>query len=136
MKLSEKSLKKLEGVHPKLVEVVKRAIEITNTDFIVTEGLRTKEQQAEYVRRGVSKTMNSKHLPQGDGFGHAVDIYPVVNGKMLNDWKVDWLPKDACIKAWSDVPFAMKQAAAELNMPIEWGGDWKKFPDGPHYQIG
>ncbi len=135
MQLSEKSLKKLDGVHPDLVKVVKRAIEITKTDFTVTEGVRTKEKQAENVRRGVSKTMNSKHLPQADGFGHAVDIYPFVNGKMVNDWNVPWLSRQECVKAWDDVPRAIKQAASELGVTIEWGGEWNSFPDGPHYQI-
>lgn len=43
-KLSKKSLSKLDGVHPDLVKVVKRAIEITECDFTITEGLRTKER--------------------------------------------------------------------------------------------
>ncbi len=124
-KLSAASEAKLAGVHPDLVKVVRRAIGITANDFIVTEGLRTKEQQAEYVKKGVSKTMNSKHLPQPDGHSHAVDLAPLVNGKPSWDWG----------KPYDDVSGAMKRAAAELGVKIQWGGDWKSFKDGPHYEL-
>lgn len=119
-KLSQRSLDRLKGVNGSLVQVVKRAIEISEIDFMVVEGLRTKETQAEYVKKGVSKTMNSYHLT-----GHAVDLAPVVDGK------IDWNN----IKQFRQVSKAMKQAAKELNVKIEWGGDWKSFVDMPHYQI-
>jgi peptidoglycan L-alanyl-D-glutamate endopeptidase CwlK len=80
--------------------------------------------------------MNSKHLPQKDGHGHAVDLYPFVNGKMVNDWNVPWLTKEQSAKAWADVPAAMKKAATELGVKITWGGDWTTFKDGPHYELG
>lgn len=80
--LGERSLKNLWGVHPDLVAVVKRAIQITRTDFAVIEGVRTKERQKELVRKGASKTMNSRHLT-----GHAVDIVPVKNGAI--SWRID-----------------------------------------------
>ena len=117
--LSSKSLKRLEGVHPDLVKVVKRAIEITPIDFVVIEGLRTKERQKYLVAKGASKTMNSYHLT-----GHAVDIAPLVDGQASWDWKY-----------YRELAPAMKQAAKELDVDITWGGDWKKFPDGPHWQI-
>ncbi len=123
--LSQRSRGRLGGVHPDLVRVVERAIEITATDFTVLEGVRTQKQQAEYVRRGASKTMNSKHLKQPDGFGHAVDLAPLVDGKPSWDWG----------KPYDDVSGAMKRAAAELGVEIQWGGDWKRFPDGPHYEL-
>jgi peptidoglycan L-alanyl-D-glutamate endopeptidase CwlK len=134
-KLSRASEAKLEKVHPDLVRVVKRAIEITETAFTITEGLRTMETQKKYEAKGVRETMKSMHLEQPDGFSHAVDLYPSVNGKLVVDWKVDWLTKDECAKAWADVPNAMKQAAQELGVAIEWGGDWKSYKDGPHYQL-
>lgn len=133
--LSKKSLSKLEGVHPDLVKVVLRAIEITETDFTIFEGLRSLATQKAYVARGASKTMNSKHLKQKDGFGHAVDIYPWVKGKVVNDWNVAWLSKAESKKAWDGVVKAMKDAAAELGVKIIWGGDWVRLKDGPHYQI-
>lgn len=117
--LSSKSLKRLEGVHPDLVKVVKRAIEITPIDFVVIEGLRTKERQKYLVAKGASKTMNSYHIT-----GHAVDIAPLVDGQASWDWKY-----------YRELAPAMKQAAKELDVDITWGGDWKSFPDGPHWQI-
>lgn len=125
MKLSKRSRERLEGVHPDLVRLVERAIEITATDFTVLEGLRTKQAQAEYVRKGVSKTMKSKHLRQPDGFSHAVDLAPLDNGVVSWDWG----------KPYDDVSAAMKQAAAEFDVKIQWGGDWKNFKDGPHYEL-
>ena len=114
--LGNKSRKKLEGVHPDLVKVVERAIEITEQDFTVLEGLRDIERQRELVNTGKSTTMNSRHLT-----GHAVDIAP---------WPISW--------DWNyfyPIADAMKQAAEELEVELEWGGDWKSFPDGPHYQL-
>lgn len=138
--LSERSLKNLEGVNPTLVKVVKRAIQITNTDFAVIEGLRTKERQKELVRKGASKTMNSRHLT-----GHAVDIAPVIDGTI--SWKFeDYYP----------LVEAMRQAANELSVRIRWGGAWQvitnsknhpselvkayrasggRFTDGPHFEL-
>ena len=119
--LSQRSLERLQGVNPSLVKVVKRAIEISEYDFMVVEGLRTIETQKEYVKKGVSKTMNSYHLT-----GHAVDLAPLENGT------IDWNNKKG---QFDSVAKAMKQAAKELNVEIEYGGDWKSFVDKPHFQI-
>jgi peptidoglycan L-alanyl-D-glutamate endopeptidase CwlK len=123
--LSAKSLAKLEGVHPDLVKVVKRAIEITPLDFKVGEGLRTVERQRALVAAGASKTMNSRHIT-----GHAVDLWALIDFDGDGDTEVrwDWPLYDKIAKA-------MKAAATELNIPIEWGGDWKTFKDGPHFQL-
>lgn len=115
-KLGNKSLQKLEGVHPDLVAVVKRAIEITEQDFSVIEGLRSYERQKELVNKGASKTMNSRHLT-----GHAVDIAPY---PLSWDWQYFYPIADA-----------MKDAAQELGIDLEWGGDWTSFKDGPHWQL-
>jgi hypothetical protein len=117
--LSDKSLNRLQGVHPDLVKVVKRAIEITPVDFLVVEGLRTQARQAYLLDAGKSRTMNSYHLT-----GHAVDLAPIVNGKVSWDWKF-----------FHPMADAMKQAASELDVKLTWGGNWKTFPDGPHFQI-
>lgn len=117
-KLSQKSLDKLKGVHPDLVKVVKRAIELTELDFSVGETLRTLERQKELVKNGASKTMNSRHLT-----GHAVDLYALFNAQISWEHK-HYLP----------IAKAMKQAAKEMNVDIEWGGDWK-FVDMPHFQL-
>jgi peptidoglycan L-alanyl-D-glutamate endopeptidase CwlK len=117
--LGAKSLQKLEGVHEDLVKVVKRAIELTDTDFTVGEGLRTKERQAKLFAEGKSKTLNSKHLT-----GRAVDLW------VLKDGKVTW-EKDA----YDNLAPFVKQAAKELEINIRWGGDFKGFFDGPHYEL-
>jgi peptidoglycan L-alanyl-D-glutamate endopeptidase CwlK len=79
--LSKKSLDRLSGVHPKLVEVVKRAIELTGIDFTVLEGVRSKARQAQLVAAGASKTMNGRHIT-----GHAVDLGALVAGSVRWDW--------------------------------------------------
>lgn len=117
--LGSRSKKRLEGVHPDLVRVVKKAIQITKIDFTVLEGRRTRRRQAYLVKRGASKTMNSRHIT-----GHAVDIAPWVKGKISWDWKYYYPIADA-----------MKAAAKELGIPVEWGGDWRTFKDGPHWQL-
>lgn len=118
-KLGTLSLNRLQGVHPDLVRVVRRAIEITDIDFTVLEGLRTLDRQKQLVAKGASKTMNSRHLT-----GHAVDLAPVIDGLVSWDWPL-----------YYRLEKAMKQAAKELGIPIEWGGDWKSFKDGPHWQL-
>lgn len=123
-KLSRRSLGKLKGVHPDLVAVVKRAIEITNVDFAVIEGVRTLEKQREYVRSGASSTLNSRHIPGKDGLAKAVDLAAFVGSELRWDWPL-----------YHRIALAMKTAAAELNIPIEWGGDWSLFKDGPHFQL-
>lgn len=116
-KLGLRSQNNLRGVHADLVAVVKKAITITAVDFTVIEGLRTYERQQQLYRAGATKTMNSRHLT-----GHAVDLVPIIGGKAK--WRL--CPKVAA---------AMKLAAASLRIPIEWGGDWEKFVDQPHYQL-
>lgn len=117
--LNERSLKALHGVHPDLVKVVHRAAELLPGGFIVTEGVRTLERQKELFARGLSKTMNSRHLR-----GHAIDFAPLIQGEVTWKWT-----------AFPPIAKVMKQAAAELNIPIVWGGDWKTFKDGPHIEL-
>ena len=114
--LGKRSLERLVGVHPDLVRVVKRAIELTEHDFSVIEGLRTVETQRAYVAKGASKTMNSRHIT-----GHAVDLYPV--GRPT--------PWDKC----PVVAAAVQAAADELGVAIVWGGSWKSFVDQPHFEL-
>ena len=146
-KLSTSSLKKLEGIDPKLAEVVKRAIEITKVDFGVTEGLRTLATQKKYVAAGKSQTMASKHLT-----GDAVDLVAYVGSKI--SWELN---------LYDDIADAMKQAAKEKNVALRWGAAWhidditkfngtmedamnqyidlrrsqgkRPFIDGPHFEL-
>lgn len=116
---SQKSFDRLVGVHPDLVRVVKRALEISAVDFSVLEGVRSKTRQAQLVAAGASKTMNSRHIT-----GHAVDLGAIVGGTVRWDWPL-----------YGKVADAVKKAAVELGVPIEWGGDWRTFKDGPHFQL-
>lgn len=118
-KLSQKSLDRLSGVHPDLVAVVKRAIEITEVDFAVLEGVRSMARQEQLLKAGASQTMRSRHLT-----GHAVDLGAYVGGSVRWDWPL-----------YDKIALAMKAAALELQVAIEWGGDWKSFKDGPHFQL-
>ncbi|AYG60014.1 M15 family metallopeptidase [Rhizobium jaguaris] len=122
--LSARSNSRLFGVHPDLVRLVRRAIQITEVDFTVLEGVRDIGRQKDMVASGASTTMNSRHLRAENGYGHAVDLAPVVNGSVSWDWPL-----------YHKIAKAMKQAAKELRIAIEWGGDWKTFKDGPHWQL-
>jgi peptidoglycan L-alanyl-D-glutamate endopeptidase CwlK len=111
-KLSKRSLNNLLGVKPQLVRVVHRAIKITTIDFGVTEGLRTKEQQAEFVRLGKSQTMNSKHLT-----GDAVDVVAYIDGTIT--WELN---------VYDNIADAFAQAGRELGVGLRWGAAWN-IPD-------
>ena len=121
--LSQRSQDRLVGVHPNLSKVVRRAIELTTVDFVVIEGVRTRARQAELYAQGRTKpgpkvtwTMNSRHIPAGDGYGHAVDLGPIKDG----------------VIAWGDpsaftaLNVAMMQAAGELGVALRWGKDWDR----------
>ena len=112
-KLSQRSITNLDGVHPDLVKVVHTAIEKTSTDFGVIYGVRTLEEQKELFEKGASKTMNSYHLRQADGFSHGVDLMAYVGPRA--SWE---------ISLYDDLADAMKVAARHHNVHIRWGGAW------------
>ena len=140
-KLSERSLNSLKGVNPNLVKVVERAIELTEQDFLVLEGVRSKEQcyinygkgrtaaqcsakgvPTKYAQPSLSKVtwlnnpLASKHVT-----GNAVDLVP---------YPINW----NTISKFTTISKAMKQAAKELGVDLEWGGDWTK-KDYPHFEL-
>lgn len=117
--LGKRSKKNLRGVHPDLVAVVERAIEITGQDFTVIEGVRSKKRQRELVAKGFSKTMNSRHIT-----GHAVDVIPYPIPGSWEKYKSG---------QWTEIYEAMKQASEELNVPLQYGYEWGW--DKPHYQL-
>ena len=116
--LSKASEEKLIGVHPDLIRVVRRAIELTEIDFKLTEGLRTRERQRQLVAAKKSKTMNSRHLT-----GHAIDFVALPGGKASYERFSDYVT----------IAKAFKAAAAELGIKIETGADWGW--DGPHVEL-
>ena len=131
-KFSQRSLDNLKGVHPRLSQVVYRALQITDIDFAVTDGLRTAEEAAANRAKGTSYRKRSKHED-----GLAVDLTPYVNGKLVQGKEEDW-PYFNQLSKW------MFQAAEDVGVKIEWGGNWKyvivdgkqkPFKDGYHYEL-
>lgn len=113
------SQKRFIGVHKDLVKVITTAFETSQVKFKVTEGVRSLARQEQLVKAGASKTMKSRHLT-----GHAIDIACLVNGDVRWDWPL-----------YRQAAKHIKDTAKALNITIEWGGDWKSFPDGPHFQL-
>lgn len=124
MTLSDKSRIKLDGAHPDLRKVIMRAAELSSIDFTVLEVVRTVARQKELVAKGASKTMKSRHIPGADGFSHAVDIAPLDGGQVSWAWPL-----------YRKLAPIIKQAANDVGVSIEWGGDWRSFKDGPHWQL-
>ena len=120
--LGTNSRRELEGVHPALVSVVERAIVLTEQDFTVFDGIRTAADQNALYKRGASQRDGyeriGKHQPQSDGYGHAVDLVPWINGEPVWDWDAIYVIADA-----------MVTAARELNVPLRWGGCWQVVND-------
>ena len=131
-KLGAKSMSRLDGVDIRMVAVVKRAIQLSEVDFSVLEGLRSKSRQAELYAQGrtapgkiVTWTMTSKHV-----VGTAVDLVP---------YPLDWND----LKKFDAIAKAMFAAAKELNVNIRWGADWnqngkvreKGETDSPHFEL-
>lgn len=133
--LGQRSLSRLEGVHPDLVRVVKKAATLSDLDFTVLEGLRTVERQKQLMKQGATRTMNSRHIT-----GHAVDLGAMIGGTVRWDWAL-----------YIKLAEVMRSASISENVPIRWGGTWKllsdikgpitakvlsrSFPDGPHYEL-
>ena len=117
--LGQRSLSRLQGVHPDLVRVVQKAAAMSALDFTVLEGLRTVARQKQLFDQGATKTMNSRHLT-----GHAVDLAPMIGGTVRWDWPL-----------YHQLAAVVKAAAKAENVPIQWGGDWRTFKDGPHWEL-
>jgi peptidoglycan L-alanyl-D-glutamate endopeptidase CwlK len=117
--LGPRSKQRLKGVHPDLVKVVERAIEISTIDFTVLEGLRTPERQKALLEAGASQTLNSRHIT-----GHAVDLGAWVDNQVDWSWPL-----------YHKIATAMKDAAKQEGVSIVWGGDWRNFKDGLHFEL-
>lgn len=128
MLINAASEKRLAKVHPDLVRVVRRCAKDwadKQTGWVITCGLRSVAEQKLMVAKGASKTMRSRHLPGAKtGLSHAVDLACTINGKLKWDWPL-----------YARLAKAMKAAAVIEKVPVEWGGDWKAFKDGPHFQL-
>jgi len=114
-RLSQRSLDRLDGVHPDMAAVVERAIQLTDVDFGVTQGVRTLDEQKANVAAGRSQTMRSKHLLQDDGFSHAVDVVAYVGSDV--SWELN---------LYDNICDAFKKAAEEVGCSIKWGAAWSE----------
>lgn len=127
-KFSRRSLAKLETCHPDLQAVMKEVIK--HVDITILEGRRSRETQEHYVSTGRSKTMNSKHLAQEDGYSHAVDIayYPI-----------DWKDREKFIMLAGFVKGVAAKMGIKLRSGVDWDGDFSvkdhSFFDGPHFEL-
>lgn len=122
---------RMAGVHPDLVAVLQLAARRAPWDLLVLEGLRSVDRQKKMVAAGLSQTMNSRHLPNADGVGHAVDLAPILDldgDGQSDDASWHW-------EHYNQLAPIVKAAAGELGIGIEWGGDWERFKDGPHWQL-
>lgn len=117
--LSIRSLAELQPVKCEMRAIVRRALIISPVDFGVLDGARTKEEQARFVASGASQTMDSKHL-----LLLAVDLFAWVKGKLSWEWA-----------EYQKIATAMKQAANEMRVPLQWGGDWPTLKDGGHFHL-
>lgn len=127
MQLNAKSENLLKKVHPDMARVVRRAAAAIAADpgFIITCGVRTLEEQQRLMQAGATRTLRSRHLPgKANGLSHAVDLAATIDGNVKWDWPL-----------YARLAVAMKAAAKAEKVTIEWGGDWKTFKDGPHFQL-
>lgn len=151
--LGKRSRAELDGVHPDLIKVVELALSRCPVDFAVHDGIRVFADQQALVKAKASWTMASRHLAGEDGYGHAADLVPYINGKLRWEWEPIY-----------EIADSMRGAAIDLDVPIRWGGVWDrqlqkltgslnnevqeygarrraKFPgksiklDGPHFEL-
>ena len=133
-KFSGKSLEKLKTCHPDIQKILNEAIK--TYDITILEGIRTKERQEELVRTGKSKTMESKHLDQGDGYSHAADValYPI-------DWsdRERFVLLQGFLKGISEILYAKGEINHKLRLGVDWDNDGNvkehSFFDGPHIEL-
>ncbi len=127
---STRSLRNLIGVHPDLVQIMHESLECVPYDFIVTEGVRAYSRQVQLVKEGKSKTYNSYHLRQPDGYGHAVDVCLILPDNSIT-WEPRYYLKDADI---------ILELARKRRVRLTWGGDFGTRRHGqgwdcPHFEI-
>ena len=141
---SQTSLDKMKKVHPKLVEVMKTAIENSPFDFRITDGARTAEEQFALYQIGRSKPgrivtncdgkkAKSNHQIKADGYGHAVDIFPcgVIENGVYRKFTSEEGYDEKKLKLIANHILAV---AKSKNINIEWGGNWK-MNDTPHFEL-
>lgn len=129
--LGPKSKKNMAGLHPALALMAPKALALSPVDWGFTEPLvRTVAQQRQKVKDGVSKTMNSPHLVRSDGYGHAVDCVPYIDGAYTwgdakrFGWPVDILGVETF--PIFHIAAAWRLACIAGQFPMTWGGVWDR----------
>jgi peptidoglycan L-alanyl-D-glutamate endopeptidase CwlK len=119
----------LARVHADLCRVIRAAAQAPQP-FVVVYGVRTPEAEREACASGHSTTMHSRHLPQAGcgGDACAIDVAALTNGQ------IDFAPGHEAI-VFGHIWRQIRAAAEALNIPVEWGGDWKTFKDWGHVQL-
>ena len=127
-KFGKKSLEKLQTCHPDIQKICNELIKMM--DVTVLEGVRSQERQAVLVAQGKSKTMNSKHLKQADGFSHAVDLAP---------YPIDWEDGKRFMYMQGMLRGIAQQMGIEISSGVDWDSDGQvkdhSFSDGPHFEL-
>jgi peptidoglycan L-alanyl-D-glutamate endopeptidase CwlK len=124
-RLGARSIARLATVHPDLRRVFVRAIQLSELDFTILEGRRPLQRQRFLLNAGATTTLKSRDLAHpADGLARAVDAEPLLKGEVRWDWPL-----------YYKLAEFIKKAASDERVPIEWGGDWKTFRDGPHWQL-
>lgn len=135
--LSNKSLNKMEGVHPTLIRLIKESIVDSPFDFAITQGVRSAAYQHELYQQGRTKPgriitnadgyrRKSNHQVKEDGLGYAVD-FVIVNPDSSYDWN--------SINKYIAVGEHICNVAKELGIQVSWGGRWTSFKDYVHVEL-
>lgn len=119
MRFTARSEDNLIGVHPDLVRVMRLALNYSLVPFSISEGVRSMARQRDMLRTGKSQTLRSRHLT-----GHAVDVVAMPAGVV--SWEWDY---------YAQIAVAVRRAARECAVSVEWGGEWRTLKDGPHFQL-
>jgi len=124
-RLSARSTRHLEGVDPRLIAVIQLALTISKVDFGIpkTGGFRTVDDQNRLFISGDSPLDGLVKISRHQS-GKAFDVFAYVDGGA--SWDFDDL---------AEVATAILSAASKLGTPLTWGGHFKSYVDGPHFEI-
>lgn len=126
-------MSKFDGVHPVLVDKASRilhAMAEIGHPMMVTDGLRTLEEQQNLYLQGRTRpgpivtkadgtNKKSNHQAREDGYGHALDLAFLVDGK----------------PSWSELhPWRLYGEMAKA-LGLRWGGDFETINDRPHIEL-
>lgn len=125
---SQRSLDNLKNADKRLVDICNELIK--TTDFTVIESYRSTERQQELFKKGFSKIDGVKKKGKHNYFPSlAIDIIPFKKGHNPFDGS-----KESDLM-FNELAKQFKEVARQLNIKIQWGGDWVSFSDKPHFEL-